>query len=112
MRSLIILAACTALGACSTISGSSPSVSAGKGLIDAAAALKAAATGADQAAKSGTLHGATAATVSADLKQAQAALNDANAIYLANHSGNIAVELASVTALAADIVTLTAGAQQ
>jgi hypothetical protein len=109
---LPVLGLCMALGACSTLGGGNASITAGKGLTDAAAALKGAADAADAAAKSGLLHGQTAATVSADLKQAQAALNDANTIYLANHSANIAVEIASVTALAADIITITTGASK
>lgn len=110
MKRILIIGACVALAACGTLS-SNASVATGQGLTDAAASLKAAATAADAAALNGQLKGANAATVSADLKTAQAALTDANTIYQANHSASIAVELASVTALAADVITLVSGAK-
>lgn len=110
MKPILALVACAVLAACGTLNGNT-SVAAGQGLTDVAATLKAAATAADTAALNGNLKGAKAATVSADLKEAQTALNEANTLYQTNHSASIAVQLATVTALAADITTIVSGAQ-
>lgn len=85
----------SALAGCATTS-----VDAGKGLATAWAALDTAAIAADAAVKTGRLSGAKAATVSADLKKAQAALTVATDAYATHATDPASGVLVATTAIA------------
>lgn len=108
MKRLLILAACTALCACQT---ANPHLDEGKAIAASYSALNAAYTTADSLAKSGALHGATAAAVKSDLDQAKASLDAAETIYHTNPSADVSSQITSAAALIAQVLTITQQAQ-
>lgn len=106
-RLAAVVAAASILGACSTTS--SPGVTAGQAIAGGWASLDAAALAADTAVKAGRLKGAQAATVSADLKKAAAALNIATTAYKASASADVTVQVTAAATAVAEITLLVGG---
>lgn len=110
MKRLAAIALTLTLGACATAGGQSARITEGKALADAWASLGGAAAGADAAVRVGALHGAPAATVSADLKKASAYLDIATDAYQANAT-DISSQLVVATAAIAEAVRITGAAK-
>jgi len=119
MRKLVIFCAALALGGCSTLptllGGGSLAQSAPQTAADAEKALAVAhlayqAIGASlqQAARSGALHGADAATAKALYDKAGAALDAADTADAAANANGVMAALAGATALIAQLHTLIA----
>ena len=117
MRLLAPLCLIATLGlmACATRGPSTPAdtphMAAGKALKDVADTLRTAAQLADNAALFGLLHGPAAATVAADLKTAQQALDAASAAYQASDDSTAQADILIATTLVADITLIVSQAE-
>lgn len=106
-RAASVVVACALLGACATTT----TLDVGKALDVAWSGLKVAADSSDVLVKLGKLHGAQAATVSADLKTATAALQAATDAYhglnkTADPNMQIVIATTAVTEIGAIIGSL------
>lgn len=110
MKRIATIAVLLTMGACSTLGGPGGRIAQGKALADAWSALGGASVAADTAVKAGLLHGPQAATVSADLKKADAVLNVATAAYQAN-APDITSQITVATAAIAEIIAITGAAR-
>lgn len=102
---LAAAAACQLAG-CAALTSPSARISEGKAIADGWAALDGAALATDVLAKSGVLHGPSAAKVSQDLKTATTALTVATQAYDAGGSGDVTGQIAAATTAIAEISSL------
>jgi hypothetical protein len=101
-----ILAAGAALLVLTACAHQPLAITEGQALASGWSTLKFVSQIADAEAKAGALHGSAAANVAQDLTKANQALSAAQALYNANHSADIATQIAEAAALSAAVLNI------